>query len=116
MTLEVVLVILSFLHGLVMLPVPMEPLSIPHVSQRCPSLHVESILPMFSHHFPYALVQRKFILSQPFLGYLEFACWSFPVQLLVHAHLVHSSSSTLSNIAEYLVSNIAEYLVRAHLV
>ena len=37
MTLGVVIVTLSFLHLLVTLPVPMEPLSMPLVSQRCPS-------------------------------------------------------------------------------
>ena len=71
MNLGAVLVILSFLHRLVMLPVPMEPLSIPHVSQSCPSLHVKSMLSV-SHHLPYALIRRKiypdsFILQLSFL-------------------------------------------------
>ena len=56
MTLGVVLVTLSFLHRLVMLPTLMEPLSMPPVSQSCPNFHVNSKLPMFNHHFPYALV------------------------------------------------------------
>ena len=59
MTIGGVLFTLSFLHRPVMLPVPMEPLLMPPVSQRCTSLHVESMIPIFSHHFPYALVQRK---------------------------------------------------------
>ena len=75
----------------------------PLVSHRCPILHIKSMLPTFSHHFLHALVRRKSILSRPFLNYLDFACWSFSVQLLVHAHLVRLSSSTLSSVVEYLV-------------
>ena len=30
----------------------MDPLSMPPVSQRCPSLYIESMLPSFSHHTP----------------------------------------------------------------
>ena len=30
----------------------MEPLLMPPVSQRCPSLYIESMLPSFSHHMP----------------------------------------------------------------
>ena len=52
MTLGLVIITLSFLHQVVMLPVPMEPLLMPHVSERCPSLHIESMLPTSSHHFP----------------------------------------------------------------
>ena len=58
MNLGVVLVTLIFLHRLVMLPVPMEPLSIPPVLQSCASFHVEYILPK-NLHLPYALVRRK---------------------------------------------------------
>ena len=39
-----------YLHRLVKLPVPMEPLLMPPVSQRCPSLYIKSMLPSFSHH------------------------------------------------------------------
>ena len=41
-----------YLHRLVKLLVLMDPLMMPPVSQRCPSLHIESMLPTFSHHFP----------------------------------------------------------------
>ena len=75
----------------------------PPMSQICPSLHGESMLPMFNHRFPYALVRRKFILSRSFLSYLVFACWPFPIQQLVHAHLVRLIYSKLSSIVEYLV-------------
>ena len=37
----------------------MEPLLITPVSQRCPSFHIDSMLPTFSRHSPYALVRRK---------------------------------------------------------
>ena len=103
MTLGVVLVTLSFLHRLVTFPVPMEPLSMPPMSQSCPSLHVESMIRIFSHHFPYSLVRRKFSLSRPFLNYLDFACQPFPIQLLDRGHLIRLISSTLSSSAEYLV-------------
>ena len=103
MNLGFVLIILSFLHRLVMLPVPMEPLSMPPMSQIFPILHVDSMLPMFIHHFPYTLIQRKSSMSHPFLSYLEFACQPFPIQLLVRAHLVCLISSILSSIAEYLM-------------
>ena len=59
MNLGAVLVSLSFLHHLVMLPVPMEPLSMPPVSESCPSFHVNSMLPI-SLHLPHALVRRRF--------------------------------------------------------
>ena len=59
MNLGDVLVTLSFLHRLVMLPTPMELLSMPFVSLSCPSFHVESMLPM-SLHLPHSLAQRKF--------------------------------------------------------
>ena len=52
MTLGYILIILSFLHRLVILPVAMEPLLMPLVSQRCPSLYIESMLASFSHHMP----------------------------------------------------------------
>ena len=55
MTLSVLLVILSFLHALVILAIPMEPLLMPHVSNIFPSLHVESMLPM-SFHMHYSLI------------------------------------------------------------
>ena len=42
-------------------------------------------------------------MSQPFLSYIDFAWLPFLVQLLVHAHIVHSSSSTLPSLADYLV-------------
>ena len=44
MTLGVVLIIVSFLHRRAMIPVPMEPLLMPPVSQSCPSLHVNSMM------------------------------------------------------------------------
>ena len=53
-TLWNVLIILSFLHRLVMLPVPMEPLSMPLVSQRGPSLYIEYMLPLFQS--PYVVM------------------------------------------------------------
>ena len=53
--LGVVLVILSFLYRLVMIPVCMEPLLMPLVSQSCPSFYVEAMLPI-SLHLPYALI------------------------------------------------------------
>ena len=49
------------------------------------------------------LFKGSLSLSRPFLSYLDFACHPFSVQLLVHAHLVCSSSPTLSSICEYLV-------------
>ena len=55
MNLGFVLVILIFLHQLVILPLPMEPLLMPPMSQSCPSFHVEYMLPM-SLHLPYAIV------------------------------------------------------------
>ena len=55
MTLGVVLLIMSFIDRLVTLPVPMEPLSMPPISQSCPSLHVNSMLPV-SHHIHYGIV------------------------------------------------------------
>ena len=60
MNLGVVLITLSFLHRLVMLTVPMEPLSMPPMSLSCPCLHIDSMFPMFSYHLPYSLIQRKF--------------------------------------------------------
>ena len=44
MNLGFVLFTLIFLNRLVMLPVPMEPLWMPPASQRCPSLHIKSML------------------------------------------------------------------------
>ena len=86
-----------------MLPFPMDPFLMPLMSHKCPSFHINSMLPTFSHHFPYSLVQRNFSLSRPLFSYLDFACGQFLVQLLVRAHLVHFSSSTLSSITEYLM-------------
>ena len=103
MTLGFVLIILSFLHQLVMLPVPMEPLLMPHVSQNCPSLHVESMLATSVTIFLMLLFEGSFSLSRPLLSYLVFACRSFPIQLLVHAHIAHLISSKLSSVFEYLV-------------
>ena len=37
----------------------MEPLSMPPVSQRCPSLYIESMLPLFSHHSELCSCWRK---------------------------------------------------------
>ena len=88
MNLGVVVITLSFFHRLVMLPLPMEPLLMPPMSHICTSLHVESMMPMFSHHFPYSLVWRKFNLSQSFLSYVGSACRPFPILLLVCAHIV----------------------------
>ena len=59
MTLGVILVTLVFLHQLVMLPIPRQPLSMPHVSQSCLDFHVDSMMPM-SLHLPYSLVPSKF--------------------------------------------------------
>ena len=59
MNLGYVIITMSFLHRLVMLPVPMEPLSMTPMSQICLSFHVESMLPI-SHHIPYAIVRSKF--------------------------------------------------------
>ena len=49
------------------------------------------------------LFEGSFSMSRPFLSYLVFACRSFPIQLLVRAHLVRPSSSKLSSVAEYLI-------------
>ena len=86
-----------------MILVLMDPLSMLLMSQRCPSMHVESMSPMFSHHLPYALVQRNFSLSRPFLSYFDSAYRLFSVQLLVCVDIVCLSYSTLSSIVEYLV-------------
>ena len=59
MTLGVLLVILSFLHRLVMLQVPMDSLLMPHVLKSCPIFHVESMFPM-SLHLHYALFRMNF--------------------------------------------------------
>ena len=45
----------------------------------------------------------NFILSRPLFSYLVFACRPFSIQLLVCAHLVHSSSSKLSSVVMYLM-------------
>ena len=60
MTLGVILITLSFVHRLVMLLVPMEPLSVPPMSQSCPDFHVDSMLSI-SIHLHYAIVRREFL-------------------------------------------------------
>ena len=103
MNLGVVIVPLSFIYHLVMLPVPMEPLSMPPVSHKCPSLHIESMLPTFSHHLPYALVQRNLNLESS----IPRLSWLFMSVIL--GTIIGSctfcllSSSTLYNVDEYLM-------------
>ena len=75
-----------YLHRLVKLPVPMEPLSIPPMSQRCPSFACRVYVTYIQSPFSVMLLfEGSWNLSHPFLSYLDFACWPFPVQLLVHA-------------------------------
>ena len=80
MTLGVILVTLVFLHQLVMLPVPMDPLLMPPVSQRFPSFHIESMSPTFSHHFPYSLIRRK-LKPESAIPQLSWICMSTIPQL-----------------------------------
>ena len=77
-----------YLHQLVKLPVPMEPLSMPPMLERCPSfvywVYVASIQLPFTFML---LFKGSWNLIQPFLSCLEFACRPFPLLLLVHAHI-----------------------------
>ena len=75
-----------------MFSVAMEPLLIPPMSRRCVSFHIESMLPTFSHHFPYSLVQRKLKPESAIPGTVTSSC---TCSLL--------SSSTLYNVVEYLM-------------
>ena len=51
-----------------------------------PVLHIESILPTFSHHSPLcSWFEGSWNLSWPFLSYLDFACRPFLIQSLVRA-------------------------------
>ena len=92
-----------YLHWLVMLPVLMEPLLIPPVSQRCPIFHMKSMLPTFSHHFPYALVRRKLKLEST-IPQLSWLCMStIPSTFTGSWTSCSLSYSTLYSVAEYLM-------------
>ena len=81
----------------------MELLSMPPVSQRCQFCILSLCFLCSVTIFLMLLFEGIFSPSHPFLSYLVFACRPFPIQLLVHAHIVCSSSSKLSSIAEFLV-------------
>ena len=91
-----------YLHRLVKLPVPMEPLSMPPVSQRCPSLYIKYMLPSFSHHTPLCSCSKE---VEAWVGHSS-------VILTLHVGIpstdtssctLWSSPSTLYNFAEYLM-------------
>ena len=109
MTLGVVLITLSFIHWLVMHLVPMEPLLMPPVSQRCPSLYIESMLPSFSHHMSLCSCSKEVetcvghssVILTLHVGHSRYSYW------LVHLWL---SPSTLYSFAEYLVLDDGGFL------
>ena len=74
----------------------------PPVSQRCPSLHIESMLPTFSHHSPYAIVRRKLKLELA-IPQLSSLCMSVVPGTVTYLCTSCSSSSTLYIIVEYLM-------------
>ena len=75
-----------YLHRLVKLPVPMERLSMPPVSQRCPSFVYRVYATYIQSPFTFMLLfEGSWNLSQPFLSYLDLACQPFLVQLLIRA-------------------------------
>ena len=74
---------------MVKLPVRMEPLSMPPMSQRCPSFVYQVYAASIKSPFTFMLLFKgSWNLSRLFLSCLDFACQPFPVLLLVHAHLV----------------------------
>ena len=80
----------------------MEPLSMPHVSQRCPSLYIESMLPSFSHHTPLSLVRRK-LKPESAIPQLSWLCMSAIPSTITGSSTLWSSPSTLYSFLEYLV-------------
>ena len=92
-----------YLHWLIMLAVPMEPLLMTLVSQICPSFHIEYMQPIFSHHFPYAFVRRKLKPDSP-IPQLSWLCMSaIPGTITGSCTSCSLISSTLYILAEYLV-------------
>ena len=80
----------------------MEPLSMPPVSQRCPCLYTESMLPTFSHHSPLCSCLK------------EVETWVGHSSVILTLHVGHSrtgtglstlwsSPSTLYSFVEYLM-------------
>ena len=64
----------------------MDPLSMPRMSQRCPSFVYWVYAALIQSPFSVMLLFKgSWSLSWPFLSYLDFACRPFLVQLLVHA-------------------------------
>ena len=85
-----------YLHRLVKLPVPMEPLSMPLMLQRCPSFVYRVCAAFIQSPFTFMLLfEGIWNLSRPFLSYLDFSCRPFPVLLLVLAHFVLPHYTTL---------------------
>ena len=80
----------------------MEPLLMPLVSQRCPILHIESMLHTFSHHLPYALVQRK-LKPESSIPQLSWLCMSAIPGTVTGLCTLWSSPSRLYSFVEYLV-------------
>ena len=80
----------------------MEPLSMSPVSQRCPSLHIESMMFAFSHYSPYALVRRK-LKPESSIPQLSWLCMSAIPSTVTSSCTLWSIPSTLYIFAEYLV-------------
>ena len=80
----------------------MEPLSMPPMSQRCPSLHIKSMLPTLSHHSPYALFWRKLKLELA-IPQLSWLCMSSIPGTVTGSCTLWLSPSTLYSFAEYLM-------------
>ena len=80
----------------------MEPLLMPPVSQRCPSLYIESMLPSFSHHTSLCSCSKEVetwvghssVILTLHVGHSRYSYWFM--------HL-WSSPSTLYNFVEYLM-------------
>ena len=75
----------------------------PPVSQRCLSLHIDSMLPTFSRHFPYAPIQRK-LNPELAIPQLSLLCMSaIPGTVTSSCTSCSLSSSTLYSVTEYLM-------------
>ena len=80
----------------------MEPLLMPPMSHRFPNLHIESMLPTFRHHSPYALVPKK-LKPESAIPQLSWLCMSVIPGTVTGSCTLWSSPSTSYSFAEYLV-------------